>query len=384
MIHPCTVGHTTTRALYSGLRMRPLHPEELHRVLRPLAEARPFGGAAYADPGVFDFEQARIFGRSWICVGRAEDVERPGQWLRETVATEPVLVVCGTDLHLRAFLDVCRHRGASIVGGTERCGRQPELTCPYHGWKYALDGRQVTPQPRGKAGLVAVRVETWNGFVFVCLADDVPPLTPWLGEVPPWLAAPLLVRRARRTEYVVDANWKLLVENFQESHHFPSIHRGLEAMTPAGNAETWSSAGRWLGGTMALQYAETVSLDGSRHGRPLIAPEGRVLDAMLFPSLLTSVQPDYLLTYQLRPRTTGSTHVTADIHFHAAACTTGFVAPDVYDFWDRVNAEDRAICEDQQRNTRSRAFDPAGYTEVEEGVHAFDTMVARVHREVDP
>ena len=386
MIQSCTVGRTGGWSdphrfvLFWKARMRTLPAEELRRVLRPLADARPFGGVAYADAEVFAFEQARIFAQSWVCVGRTEDVEHPGDWLRETVATEAILVVRGADLRLRAFLDVCRHRGASLVGGRP-CGRTAELACRYHGWRYGLDGRLREPARHADGDLFPVRADTWNGFVFVCLAADVAPLATWLGEPPPWLATPLLVKRARRTAYVVDANWKFLVENFQESHHFPSIHQGLEAVTPTRHAQTWTGSGRWLGGTMTIEGAETVSLDGSRHGRPQVSIEGRVLDAMLFPGLLTSVQPDYLITYRLRPLSAGSTHVTAEIHFHPAAFIPGFDAPDVHAFWDRVNAEDRAICEDQQRNTGSRGYDPIGYAPVEEGVHAFDTMVATIHLE---
>jgi Rieske 2Fe-2S family protein len=138
---------------------------------------------------------------------------------------------------------------------------------------------------------------------------------------------------------------------------------------------------------MEIKDAETVSLDGSRHGRPLLVrtPESsaaaRVFDAMLFPCLFTSLQPDYLLTYRLTPRTASTTRVTADIYFHPAAFQAGFDPVDVFQFWDRVNAEDKAICEDQQANAASRAFEPMAYTTVEEGMHAFDRMVAAIHRD---
>jgi Rieske 2Fe-2S family protein len=213
-------------------------------------------------------------------------------------------------------------------------------------------------------------------------------LTSWLGETPPWLSIDVLgsLRRARRTSYDVSANWKLCVQNFQESHHFTRVHRELERLTPTADARSWLTAGPWLGGTMEIRGAETVSRDGSRHGRPLLArreqppSSPRVHDAMLFPSLFTSLQPDYLLTYRLTPLGVSRTRVTADIYFHPAAFVPKFEPRDVFDFWDRVNAEDRAICEDQQQNASSRAFEPACYATVEEGVHAFDRMVAAVHR----
>lgn len=372
-------------------RGAPLTPAEVEPVLAPLERARPLPARAFSDEFVFDFERDEIFGRAWICVGHAGELALPGQWLREIVAGEPVLVVRGPDLGVRAFFDVCRHRGASLVGRSP-CGRAARLECPYHGWTYELDGR-LTHAPFAPAsfdrrahGLREVKVDLWRDLVFVSLDDDAPSLVDWLGVTPPWLTEDVLrsVRRGRRTAYDVAANWKLLVENFQESHHFTRVHRALEQLTPTKEARSWLTEGPWLGGTMEIEDADTVSLDGSTHDRPLLvhAPgeSPRVFDAMLFPGLFTSLQPDYLLTYRLTPLAAAKTRVTADIYFHPAAFAPDFDPRDVYDFWDRVNAEDRAICEDQQQNTGSRAFAPACYATVEEGMHAFDRMVARAHR----
>jgi glycine betaine catabolism A len=376
-------------------RGRPLTSAELDSVLAPLEQARPFPGRAFVDDDVFAFEVEAIFGRAWICVGRVDEVELPGQWLRERVAGEPVLVVRGADLRLRAFHDVCRHRGASLVGRAP-CGRAARLECPYHGWTYELDGcLAVAPFAppsfeRTEHGLRAARVDVWRGFVFVCLDEHAPPLERWLGETPPWLTEDVLasLRRGRRTTYDVAANWKLLVENFQESHHFTRVHRALERLTPTRDARSWLTEGPWLGGTMEIVDAETVSVGGSRHGRPLLpharaastGESSRVFDAMLFPGFFTSLQPDYLLTYRLTPIHTGRTRVTADVYFHPAAFSPAFAPRDVFDFWDRVNAEDKEICEDQQDNATSRAFAPVCYASVEEGMHAFDRMVALIHR----
>jgi Rieske 2Fe-2S family protein len=367
----------------------PLASSELERVLAPLDRARPFGGRAYVDEDVFAFERDIIFGRTWICVGRIDEVALPGQWLRAIVGGEPVVVVRGADLELHAFFDVCRHRGASVVGRAP-CGRTARFTCPYHGWTYELDGRLAAADfmPRDFAakehGLSRVRTGAWRGFVFATLDEAAPPLDAWLGQRPPWLHDPVLdtLARGRRREYEVAANWKLCVENFQESHHFPLVHAELERLTPTSGARSWLSQGPWLGGTMEIADAETVARGGSRHDRPFLVPEERrrtVHDAMLFPSLLTSLQPDYLLTYRLTPLGAARTAVIADIYFHPAAFIPGFAPDDVFDFWDRVNDEDRAICEAQQANASSRAFDPAGYATVEEGVHAFDRMVAAAH-----
>ncbi len=357
---------------------------DIERVLAPLESARPFPGRAYVDEEIFGFEEEHIFARSWLCAGREDEVALPGQWLRTRIARENVVVVRGPDLALRAFLDVCRHRGAALVSAD--CGRTARITCPYHGWTYELDGRLVKAPfaPNGfdpkQHPLHAVKVATWAGFVFVTLDGEAPPLEEAMGAIPPWLDPVRLatLQRKSRVTYEVFANWKLSIENFQESHHFPLVHRALEELTPTSDARTWLGGGLWLGGTMEIAGgAETVSLSGKRNGRPLIVDrEERIVhDAMLFPTLLTSLQPDYLLTYRLVPLAVDRTRVIADVHFHPEAQEIA----DVVDFWATVNAEDKAICESQQKNARSRGFRPACYATVEEGMQAFDRIVARAY-----
>ncbi|AUX42560.1 (2Fe-2S) ferredoxin [Sorangium cellulosum] len=368
----------------------PLSPADLSAVLAPLPGARPLPARAYWDEDVFAFDQAEIFGRSWLCVGREDEIARPGEWLLAPLTPAGILVVRGADLAIRAFHNVCRHRAATLLEGA--CGRLAHLECPYHGWTYELSGalRSAPHAPpgfdRGAHGLSRVRAGVHLGFVFVALDPGAPELERAVGEAPPWLARPELrsLRRGRRVEYEVGANWKLCVENFQESHHFPRVHPALERLTPCDDAASWGGGGGggpWLGGVMELAPgAETVSTGAARGGRPLIVPEAdrrRVRDAMLFPGLLTSLQPDYLLTYRLTPRAPDRTFVVADTYFHPAAFAPGFDPGDVFAFWDGVNREDRAICERQQRGVRSAGYTPSTYAMVEDGVHAFDRLVAR-------
>ena len=170
--------------------------------------------------------------------------------------------------------------------------------------------------------LLALDAGVWNDFVFC--RRTASPANVLLDGMPPWLKTTDLrhVVRAFTDEWTTHANWKLCCENFQESHHFARVHRALEALTRSADASSWLGGGRWLGGIMRIEGAETVSVDGSRHGRPLLVPPsslGTVFDAMLFPSLLTSLQPDYLLTYRLIPLAAGRTRIVADTYFHPAA-----------------------------------------------------------------
>ena len=170
-----------------------------------------------------------------------------------------------------------------------------------------------------------------------------------------------------------------MVENFQESLHFASVHPALEALTPSAEAETWTpeGGGPWLGGIMPIvDGAETVSMSARRHGRPWLVPEEdrRVVhDAMRFPNLLTSLQPDYLLTFLVFPRGEGRTRVIASTYVHADAAAESL--EDVLDFWANVNEEDRVACERQQIGLASRQRVEVAYTDVEEGARAVAAMV---------
>jgi glycine betaine catabolism A len=391
----------------------PFCRDDLEATLAPFDEARPLPPCAAWDPDVFAFDRDELFGRAWRMVGHESELQAGGSYLVAPLTPEGILVTRAEDGALYAFYNVCRHRGATLVDAP--CGRAEALACPYHRWVYGLDGRlrsapgaasqklgqSLRPVPvpvpvpvpgsgrgngsqgppgflTGPAGdLVAVRVATFGGFVFVQLDPDAPDLDEALGDVPPWLASLPPLRLAGRRRYEVLANWKLCVENFQESHHFPLVHPSLEALTPTDRARSVLGDGPWLGGVMDLvDGRETVSASGTRMDRPWIVPEERrrVFDAHLFPSLLTSLQPDYFLTYRLHPLAPDRTLIIADTWVDPG-CPEASI-PDVLSFWERVNAEDRAICERQQLGVRSRGFAPVGYARVEDGVHAFDRLVA--------
>ena len=353
----------------------PFSADEIRAVLEPFASARPLPPLAYRDEAVLAFERAAVFGaRSWLCVGRDDEIEGPGAWLLAPVTDEGVVVVRGADGALRAFYNVCPHRGALLVEAASGCAARFE--CPYHGLAFELDGRSAA----GSSPLAAVRVASLHGFLFVCLNPGAPAIERALAGAPPWLGRLPRLRRVRRARWETRANWKLCVENFQESHHFPLVHPALEALTPCQSSASVLGDGPWFTGIIDLVAgAETVSKSGRRNGRPLLLADEarrRVFDAHLFPGLLLSLQPDYLLTYRVHPRAVDRTEIIADTYVHAS-CPAGLDLSDVLDFWELVNAQDRAICERQQIGVGSRGFAPTAYASAEDGVHAFDRLVAR-------
>jgi Rieske 2Fe-2S family protein len=358
----------------------------LDALLRAAREGRPFEASAYTDESLFARERAALFDRGWFAAAGLADAATPGAWTRVREADPRLVIACGADLERRAWFDVCRHRGAPLLPEDER-GVERALcaTCPYHGWRYGLDGKRlgVARDERSDADLVRAAcarrgAQWWARF-------DAPPATRSWDErgAPPWLdeldEAPLVCARSVRWE--VRANWKFVVENFQESHHFTRVHPTLERWTPWQSSSSQCDASAWwLSGEMPLvDEAETVSESGRAMGRRWIVEDERerrrVRDAYVFPNALYSRQPDYLLAYRFFLTAVDRTVVRCDTLVHAAS-PRGAALDDVTRFWDRIHDEDRAICEGQQRCAGSRGFAPAGYDRSEDGVRAFDVMVA--------
>ncbi|MEX0850215.1 MAG: aromatic ring-hydroxylating dioxygenase subunit alpha [Gaiellaceae bacterium] len=193
----------------------------------------------YTDPAVLQLEQERIFRRSWQYVGHADEVAEPGSFSATRAGDVPVVLVRDEDGTLRAFLNVCRHRGSLVCEGS---GRRSTLQCPYHAWTYSLDGKLLSA-PRAareggidmdELGLVPLLVETWGPFVFVNPDPDAAPLSEFLEGVPERIAAAGIdvgaLRFLERTESEIAANWKICSENFLECYHCPVAHPGFSAV----------------------------------------------------------------------------------------------------------------------------------------------------------
>src|SRR5580692_1170681 len=202
----------------------PFEPEELASVLLPMGLAKTLPGRAYTEPAVFAFEHDAWFSRDWLYVGRASDANEPGTWFVAPLTAAGVIIARDGGGTLRAFHNVCRHRGTPLLPPLCASGAgASQFRCPYHGWTYGLDGRLLQPGPAPKEedapSLLPVRLEQLGGFLFVSLAWDGPPLLDWLDDLPAQLEgiplAKLAVGHATRTE--VAANWKLIMENFAES-----------------------------------------------------------------------------------------------------------------------------------------------------------------------
>jgi Rieske 2Fe-2S family protein len=347
--------------------------------------------AAYVDPDVLGWERRHVFS-GWVCVGRADDVTDRRSAAAYDLGETGVLVTRDDDGALRAFENACRHRGHELLpcGGISRTRT---IVCPYHAWTYEYDGtlRNAPRFPRDGSfdtstrGLVGMPVQDWNGWLFVDPSGSAGEFAEHIGElervVAPYDAGSLVTARVH--EYDVAANWKVLVENYQECYHCSMIHPELCRVSPPQSGENVDMEGDWVGGWMELREgAETMSLDGRSGGAAMarLGEEERhtVMYVAVLPNLLLSLHPDYVMTHLLTPLTPDTTRVRCSWAFPPqAVAREGFDPSYAVDFWDLTNRQDWAACESVQRGMRSPGFVPGPLAPEEDGVYDFVTLMAR-------
>ena len=210
-----------------------LAPENFADVRRPVAEASHAPGTLYASPDVYRLEVERMFRRDWLLIGREEELPEPGDYRTLRIADEPIIVARGRDGALRAFYNMCVHRGVQVVDG---CGQAKTFSCPYHGWTYDLEGRLLgAGYMKDSVGFEAsrerlrpLRLETWRRNVFVSFDDAAPPLAEHVAEFEKDFAFLRAedCRLGNRIELVLDCNWKFVPENLMDFYHVGVLHAG--------------------------------------------------------------------------------------------------------------------------------------------------------------
>jgi glycine betaine catabolism A len=375
-----------------------LDPRDVARTLQPVERANMLPPAAFADESVLKWELDEIF-RGWICVGHASAVDEPGKFVMREIGPDSVVVIAGEDGTPRAFLNVCRHRGARIVEETEGQVRK-RLRCPYHAWSYDLDGSlRAAPHMDGVEdfdfacnGLLGVRSAVIGGLVFIDLSGEAPEIEEHAGDLVDHLERYRLadLRLGGATTYEVKANWKGIAENYNECLHCPGVHPELNALSHYMSGDDVEGEGGWCGGSMTLREdASTMALEDAGHtaDRPPISglPEeevDKVYYFAVFPNALVSLHPDYVMLHTLWPRAAGETYVTCEWFFEPATIARDDFDPsDAIGFWDMVNKQDWYVCELTQKGVRTRGYTAGRYSAEEVDVHAFDLMVAQRYME---
>jgi glycine betaine catabolism A len=348
----------------------------------------------YLSDEIFGLEKERIFFKEWFCAGRAEELPEPGSYLVVEIAGESILVVRTKTGSLKAFYNVCRHRGCRLVlGAVERphggdddaSGRfKGHIRCPYHSWTYDLQGTlkgapfsgDIPDFDPADFSLHPVKVETWGGFFFVCLSDDptstAPTLGTALGAVPERLKRyPLeALRSAKRITYDVTANWKVVMENYNECYHCAGVHPELCRIVPAFRAQGGASLD-WDSGVPHREGAYTFTATGTTTRAPFpgLSQEEKVRHKgeLVYPNLLLSLASDHVAAFLLWPQDPSRTLITCDFLFHPdELAKDSFDPTDAVDFWDLVNRQDWAVCGAVQSGMTSRVFDYGHFAPMED------------------
>jgi len=354
------------------------------------AGAKSLSQRYFVSPEIFAQEQEKIFSEQWVLVGHQSQIAKAGDYLTADVAGESLIIVRDKQAAIQGFYNVCRHRGSRLL--ENRNGQSAAIQCPYHAWTYALDGRligaphmdEVLGFDKADYSLHAVNLALWEGFIFVNLADSPPPLTEWFkpldGRFSRWNMAGL--QSAKRIEYDVRANWKLMFQNYSECYHCLGVHPELSRISPYDSAENDLTEGPFLGGFMRINKDKSLTMSGNACALPVgnFGDEDFrfVFYYSIFPNMLLSLHPDYVMVHQLQPQSPERTLIFCDWFFNPEAFKrTDFDPQDAVEFWNMVNKQDWHVCELSQQGISSRAYEPGPYSARESIPAAWDREYLR-------
>lgn len=359
------------------------------------------GGRDYTSAAVYGDEREQIWWGHWVCIGRAEEIANPGDFLVRDVAGESIIVTRNRAGELRAFYNVCAHRGTKLLDetATGACGHvNKAFKCPYHAWAFDLDGRLIgTPNvdedeafDRDDYPLHAIAAEAYGGFLFVHLGADGPD-RPLLDSLRDGMESITNFERYRMDElrvgvrivYEVKANWKIVVENFNECLHCPTIHPELVQVVPLYRfGEVWDEQtqddGNWM-----IEGATSFTMTGQSTlpKFPDLHPDDYRMyyGTYQFPNLMLNLHPDAGMSYVALPSGPDRTTVVSEYLFRPETIASPDFAPEpVVEFWDLISKQDWAVCERAQTGVGSRAYRAGVYPRQDRFLFAFNEHYRRV------
>lgn len=355
--------------------------------------ARTMPREYYVSPSILTDEEQRIFARQWNCVGRASALASAGDYIVRTIAGESIIILRDRGGELRAFFNVCRHRGTQICN--QASGQFSEtIQCPYHAWTYATDGRLIgAPHMQEVEGfdkrdypLHAAAVAQWEGFLFVNIADEPAPFddafAPMIGRLSRYGIGELEV--GHRVTYDVRANWKLVFQNYSECLHCPMIHPELSTVLPYQSGANDLVEGPFLGGYMEITEGNDSATSSGRACGRLVHPalgdddRRRAFYYTLMPNMMLSIHPDYVNYYIVTPVSADRTIVESEWMFSPSnRGDPAFNPGDAISFWDVTNRQDWDIVERSQLGISSRKYSPGPYSPRESMPAAWDREYLR-------
>jgi Rieske 2Fe-2S family protein len=357
----------------------------------------------FVSPEVLAEEEEKIFSQHWLLMGHQSQIPAADDYFVQETAGESIIIARDRSGVVRGFYNVCRHRGTRLC--EDLGGHSSTIQCPYHAWTYGLDGRligsphmdEVPGFDRSQYSLHPVNLGLWEGFIFVNLDDDAMPPEKWFaplaGKFTHWNLPRL--RSVKRVEYDVKANWKLMFENYSECYHCPGVHPMLSKVSPYDSAENDLTEGPFLGGFMRINKGKSLTMSGEACALRIDHEQERELATAspsegghdggeevfyysIFPNMLLSMHPEYVMVHQLWPQSPDRTLIVCDWFFHPDAPERdGFNPEDAIEFWDVTNKQDWRVCELSQQGIASRAYEPGPYSSRESIPAAWDREYLR-------
>jgi choline monooxygenase len=351
----------------------------LYNPTNALERASTIPAPWYRDPRIEELERASVFSATWQVAGRADQVLEKGHFFTADIAGEPIVVVRGDDARLRAFYNVCRHHAAAVVPEAQGCAKQ--FRCPYHGWTYGIDGTLkgmvefdgVQDFDRADNGLVPIRLDVWENFVFVNLDGQATPLRNFLGAVP-GLVAPLdLTKKLHyvdRRIYPLHCNWKVYVDNYLDGgYHVPHAHKGLSSVIEY-TKYTIENFER------ACLQSSPLSSDANSAAGVAATRQGRAFYLWIYPNFMINAYEGVMDTNLVVPLGPDKCAVIFDYYFAETGPAAEVHNKESIAVSEKVQDEDMAICDAVQRGLQSRAY-VAGRLSVrrEAGEHLFHRLL---------
>jgi choline monooxygenase len=346
----------------------------------PLERAFTIPASWYVDERLAQLERQSVFARSWQALARADQLAQPGAFVTAELAGEPIVMVRGGDRQLRAFYNVCRHHAAAVV--TEEQGTANIFRCPYHGWSYGLDGalkgapefEGVCGFERAQSGLVPLRVDSWEGFVFVNLDPNAAGLREFLGGLATRIAGLNLdaLHFFERRTYSLACNWKVFVDNYLDGgYHVPHLHKGLNSVLDYKHYKIEIEDRYCLQSSPMVAAGEDAATAATRTG-------DRAWYFWQYPNFMINLYRGYMDTNLVLPDGVDRCKVVFDFYFDDVSASAIERVRESIAVGERVNDEDVGICEAVQRGLHSRAYG-AGRLSVrrEAGEHLFHRLLAR-------
>jgi Rieske 2Fe-2S family protein len=355
------------------------------------SEAMTLPQRYYTDPDCFQREMEAIWFDMWLCAGRANHIPNPGNYFVRRIANASIVILRDEQGKIRAFHNVCRHRGTLLCKQEEGALAGRRIQCPYHAWTYKLDGTlESAPHMEKVEGfseadypLNAVAADVWDGHIFINLSPRPTPLTGHLTSLAdkfrPWRMEELEL--VERRVYQLKANWKLIIQNYSECLHCPIAHPLLQKHSHYMSGDNEPPQPTYLGGRMDLRDGvRSLTLNGasSRSCLPGLdaADQRRVYYYCLLPNFLLNLHPDYMLTFTLWPRAVDQTEILCEWHFHPDEIRKpGFDPKDAIDFWEITNQQDWTLSNMAQEGIGSKGYQPGPYSNREELLLALDRFV---------